>query len=202
MSAGRPISPLDLPEGWQDKVLSLYADGGSDAEVKGLIYRMRGSFSNNLWDRWLKDYVEFSETIKKGREIRGNKKRPAKLELHLKRLKQRRDNRKSEYIGANKVVCSLRSLLSIHLKNRGISFSKKTFELLGYSKNDYINNIESKLKDGMNWDNYGDWHIDHIVPISHFDLSDERQIRICWSLDNLDPKWAFDNLSKSNRRVG
>lgn len=67
MPAGRPISPLDLPEGWQDKVLSLYAEGGSDAEVKGLIYRMRGSFSNNLWDRWMEDEPEFWETIKMGR---------------------------------------------------------------------------------------------------------------------------------------
>lgn len=200
--AGRPKSNLDLPEGWQDNVLDLYRAGGSDAEVKGEIYRLRGSFSNDLWDRWLRDHVEFHETIKRGRSLRGNKRKPPTNDIHLNRLKKRRANRKNEYIGSNKIICSLRSLLSIHLKNRGIKFSKKTFELLGYSKKDYIENIESKMKDGMNWENYGDWHVDHIVPISHFDLSDERQVRICWSLNNLDPKWAFDNLSKSNRRVG
>lgn len=69
MSAGRPISPLDLPEGWHEAVLSLYEEGGSDAEVKGLIYQLRGSFSNDLWDRWLKDEPEFSETIKMGRML-------------------------------------------------------------------------------------------------------------------------------------
>lgn len=69
MSAGRPISPLDLPEGWHESVLSLYEEGGSDAEVKGLIYQLRGSFSNDLWDRWLKDEPEFSETIKMGRML-------------------------------------------------------------------------------------------------------------------------------------
>lgn len=69
MSAGRPISPLDLPEGWHEVVLSLYEEGGSDAEVKGLIYQLRGSFSNDLWDRWLKDEPEFSETIKMGRML-------------------------------------------------------------------------------------------------------------------------------------
>lgn len=63
----RPLSQLDLNEGWQDAVLGLYEEGGSDAEVKGLIYRMRGSFSNDLWDRWLNDEPEFSETIKMGR---------------------------------------------------------------------------------------------------------------------------------------
>ena len=63
----RPLSTLDLPGGWQEGILSLYEEGGSDAEVKGLIYRMRGSFSNDLWDRWLNDEPEFSETIKMGR---------------------------------------------------------------------------------------------------------------------------------------
>lgn len=65
---GRPIEDLSsLPEGWENEIKRLYEEGGSDVEVKALIHGWRGSFSNDLWDRWLKDYVIFSETIKNGR---------------------------------------------------------------------------------------------------------------------------------------
>lgn len=63
----RPKSTLDLPENWKVEVLLLYTEGASDVEVKSWICTMRGSFSNDLWDRWLKEEPEFSETIKKGR---------------------------------------------------------------------------------------------------------------------------------------
>lgn len=57
----------DLPQNWFDSVLDLYKIGASDVEIKGLIYEWRGSFSNDLWDRWIKEEQEFSETIKTGR---------------------------------------------------------------------------------------------------------------------------------------
>lgn len=79
-------------------------------------------------------------------------------------------------------------------------------KFVDYSVDDLIKHLESKFKPGMSWDNYGKygWHIDHIKPISHFDCesySDE-QFKECWSLENLEPKWAFDNLSKGARFVG
>jgi len=65
---GRPKEDLtSLPKDWYKKVLELYSEGASDVEIKALIYQWRGSFSNNLWDRWFLDYSEFWETIKTGR---------------------------------------------------------------------------------------------------------------------------------------
>ena len=65
---GRPKEGLDtLPENWQSAILALYREGASDVEVKAWIYEHRGSFSNDLWDRWLKEEHNFSETIKTGR---------------------------------------------------------------------------------------------------------------------------------------
>jgi len=69
-NAGRPKETLDsLPKGWHDDVLNLYKEGGSDVEVKAMIWEWRGSFSNDLWDRWCKDEPQFSETIKMGKVL-------------------------------------------------------------------------------------------------------------------------------------
>lgn len=70
MAGGRPNETLDsLPKEWYKKVLNLYLKGASDVEVKALIYEMRGTFSNDLWYRWINEEPEFSETIKKGRML-------------------------------------------------------------------------------------------------------------------------------------
>lgn len=66
---GRPKSNVDLPDGWQQAIKDLYTEGASDVEVKALIRQWRGSLSNDLWDRWLKEEPEFSETIKAGQEL-------------------------------------------------------------------------------------------------------------------------------------
>ena len=65
--SGRPKAVFDLQENWYDAILKLYKEGASDVEIKALIYEWRGSFSNDLWDRWIKEEEQFSETIKMGK---------------------------------------------------------------------------------------------------------------------------------------
>ena len=78
------------------------------------------------------------------------------------------------------------------------------FTMFGYTIEELKTHLESKFAEGMNWDNYGyyGWHLDHIKPKSWFDCSDEKQLLECWSLANLQPLWAFDNMSKGNRFIG
>lgn len=61
--------------------------------------------------------------------------------------------------------------------------------------------LESMFQPGMNWDNYGDWHIDHIQPLSSFDLTDRKQLRIACNFRNLQPLWCVDNLSKGSEAL-
>ena len=60
--------------------------------------------------------------------------------------------------------------------------------------------IESLWEEGMTWDNWSrtGWHIDHIIPLSSFDLSKIEEQRIAFHYTNLQPLWAKDNLSKGS----
>lgn len=80
--------------------------------------------------------------------------------------------------------------------------SRKIKDLLGYSFEELVNHLEKQFLDGMTWENYGKaWHIDHIIPKSWFKFNnaDDPEFRRCWSLSNLQPLWAKENLKKGNR---
>ena len=71
--------------------------------------------------------------------------------------------------------------------------------LVGYTYEQLKQHIESQFQEGMSWSNYGEWHIDHIIPVSvfNFDCPEHIDFKRCWALENLQPLWAKENLSKS-----
>jgi len=72
---------------------------------------------------------------------------------------------------------------------------------LGCSLEELKGHIESLFIEGMSWDNHGKygWHVDHILPLSSFDLTDREQLLIACNYKNLQPLWAYDNLSKGDK---
>lgn len=79
--------------------------------------------------------------------------------------------------------------------------SAHTMELVGCSIDEVKSHLESQFKEGMSWDNYGKWHIDHIRPCASFDLTKEAEQRACFHYSNLQPLWAVENLSKGDKYV-
>jgi len=96
-------------------------------------------------------------------------------------------------------VFAWRGMLSSVLRRFGRKKENKTYEILGYSALELKEHIEKQFKDGMSWDNWGEWHIDHIKPVSYFDKNEDP--KIVNSLSNLQPLWAFDNISKSGKII-
>jgi hypothetical protein len=94
---------------------------------------------------------------------------------------------------------NLRQRVQKALKAQGARKHGKTYDLLGMSAKELRTYIESKFVEGMNWENYGQWHIDHIRPISSFNLMEAEQQKIAFHYSNLQPLWAVDNLKKGKR---
>lgn len=95
--------------------------------------------------------------------------------------------------------------LNHHLQSRlhsSLKALKTNHTLMGYIGCSFVHllqHLEQQFSTGMSWDNYGEWHIDHIKPISKFDFNIKSQIFECWNYKNLQPLWASDNLKKSNK---
>lgn len=72
---------------------------------------------------------------------------------------------------------------------------------LGCSIEDFKNYIETKFVPGMDWENWSrdGWHLDHIRPLSSFDLTDRNQFLKAVHYTNFQPLWAKDNLSKGSK---
>jgi len=78
---------------------------------------------------------------------------------------------------------------------------KHSIEYLGCSIQHFREHIEKQFTDGMTWDNYGEWQIDHIIPLKYDNPTLEETIeRLHW--ENTQPLWATDNISKGNRYIG
>lgn len=79
------------------------------------------------------------------------------------------------------------------------SKSKKTIDLIGCTLDELKQHLENLFSEGMSWENYGKWHVDHKKPCSLFDFTLESDQKACFNYNNLQPLWAEDNLRKSNK---
>jgi hypothetical protein len=86
-------------------------------------------------------------------------------------------------------------------------FKKKecaiSLEYLGCSVEEFRLYIESKFKEGMTWDNWGakdgEWQLDHIKPLSAFDLTEPEQLAIVCHYSNIQPLWVKENAKKGSK---
>lgn len=88
---------------------------------------------------------------------------------------------------------------SIKEKKAGGKWSK----LCGYSLKELMDHLERQFTTGMSWENYGEWEIDHIIPIAsfNFDSPDHPDFKLCYALSNLRPLWEIENRKKWFKRI-
>jgi hypothetical protein len=120
---------------------------------------------------------------------------------------QRKKYRKKEYEKLKKDPYKLFIHYSRIRLNSLINRNNRMFSIksaIEFSREELMQHLESRFKEGMNWENYGrnGWHIDHIKPIVLFNLEDDLSLKEAWNLKNLQPLWGTDNCSKGSLYKG
>ena len=173
----------------------------------------------NKQEYYLSNHKETREHQNKYRELNRDKINAQKRE-HYKLNKERLIKNSSDYKKNNRkrynnlkinrkkndpsyklritVSERIRQALKYHLAG---TYKKKdsTIELLGCSIDELKIHLQNQFKEGMTWQNHGEWHIDHIIPCAAFDLSKKEDCLKCFDYKNLQPLWAHENLSKSDK---
>ncbi len=100
--------------------------------------------------------------------------------------------------------CKCRERIAHALRKTGARKSERTIKLIGCSAAQLAAHLESLFEPGMTWGNRGrnGWHIDHIIPLAKFDLTDPEQQAAAFHYTNLQPLWAKDNIRKGAKILG
>lgn len=147
--------------------------------------------------------IKHADKLNNYRKIWGQN-NPDKVAINAKKHREKyrnKINKKRRQKRKNNINFRLRTIISNRIRmalSRG-SKNSTSYDLTGCSWEHLKLYLESKFTVGMSWDNFGDWHIDHIKPCCSFDLTDIDQQKLCFHYTNLQPLWAIDNLKKSSK---
>ena len=99
-----------------------------------------------------------------------------------------------------KFKSNVRGLICSSFKrNKSNNWKKqsKTEKILGCKFDFFRSYIENKFIEGMTFENYGKWHLDHIKPLAL--AKTEEDIIILNHHTNFQPLWAIDNFKKGSK---
>lgn len=135
----------------------------------------------------------------KSLELKNKEKRQAQKEVYWAKNKTMLQPKRTEYMREKRasdeqfrIANNMRAILSRVVSGK----AKKTSKDFGATLEQIRCHIEGLFKDGMSWENYGEWEIDHIKPVSSFDQTDLSQLNGCWHYLNIQPLWKQENRRK------
>lgn len=189
-----------------------YVSGGRCVEcmrIKNSQYRDRNSelIKACRYDRYRKNASEICEYNAIWRRNNPEKCSEIKRRWMSKNISAVRGNdakyRRDRYATNNEFRCiqSLRARFLTALRAEKITKRGSFSKSLGYSMAELVKHIERQFMEGMSWDNHGEWHIDHITPISVLVRDGITDPAIVNCLSNLRPLWAKENISKGSKRT-
>ena len=136
------------------------------------------------------------DILEKKREYREKPENKERANAYIKKyIKENRD-KYYKYRRLNPHIIAWRRLLYRTLYYLKKEKDGNTFNELQYTPQHLKEHLESLFKEGMSWNNYGEWEIDHIKPLTKWDESSlPREVN---ALSNLQPLWKLENIQKYN----
>jgi len=131
----------------------------------------------------------------KDRVIEKNKKYRENNKDKLRILRRDWENKKFKTDGFFRLKKNIRDRVKDYMK--GKSIGKRTKDIVGLDYKEFKEYISNKFTEGMSWENYGKWHLDHIIPLCS--AKNEEEVLLLNHYTNLQPLWSEDNLKKGGR---
>lgn len=136
------------------------------------------------------------KAVKKWQQLNSQKKKESERKYRQNNREKRKAIRKTPNYRINdSISSSIR--YSIKQNKNGIKWEK----LVGYSLQNLKKHLQKLFTNEMSFENYGEWHIDHILPLSKFNFEkpEDEDFKKAWALKNLQPLWKKDNLQKGTK---
>lgn len=149
---------------------------------------------------WRDNNKDYNQKYQEKNKDRLKEKRSEWYQKNKENVKERVRKYNSEKYRTDflfKLTVSIRNLIRNSIKRGGFKKNCKTEEILDCSFESFKTYIEDQFKEDMNWENYGEWHLDHKIPVSWG--KSESEIYKLNHYTNFQPLWAKDNLIKGNR---
>ena len=140
------------------------------------------------YNKWVIDNRENRNISNKVYREKNSKKLNENNKIYRQNNQEKFKEYKKDYNLKNRHVCAWRSVLKYNLRRIGKKKEGTTLELLGYSALELKNHLDSLFTEGMSWNNYGEWHVDHIIGVIFFDIT--TPANVVNALSNLRPMWA------------
>jgi len=121
------------------------------------------------------------------------------VEAHPDKIREK--NKKQALNINRRIRSSLNKRISQLLKQNSLAKNNRTLQYVGCDFNFIKKWFEFQFQENMNWDNYGKWQIDHIIPCSSFNLENKDEQYLCFKWTNLSPCWKIDNMKKSDKII-
>lgn len=135
------------------------------------------------------------ETKERKRQLSAKYRKTLEYKAKAVKYEKERKAKDPNFLLARRSRVRLRSAL----KRSNIEKSQRTQEYIGCSYAFLKRHIESQFKNGMAWEKPASFHIDHIRPLSSFDLTDSEQLKAAFHWSNLQPLYPMDNIKKGNK---
>tara|TARA_R110002050_G_C8668814_1_gene491840 strand:+ start:73 stop:618 length:546 start_codon:yes stop_codon:yes gene_type:complete len=162
-----------------------------------------------FYNRWFKckpcwkQSKAYEKNYKKRNNYRKNwdKENQDKILEYRKKFKESNPNYMNEYMIKRreqdpifKISSNMRTRLGNVIRAKTYTRQNHLNSVLGIDWDGFKNHISSLFTKGMNWDNYGDWEIDHITPL--YTAKDGSEVELLFHYQNLQPLWKRDNRKK------
>lgn len=193
------VTKASIHRSWRKEGIRAQLPEGVDSWLQYATRKGAFSYTNRVWwgswgVEWMRGYKPKFFDWSCIADHEASKKKCRDYQSMMHRTSPKNSNFRLKKLARSRIYNAIKRIGKVERPR----IRHRTEAMIGCTIEQLCGHLESKFKRGMTWDNHGTgWHIDHIIPMAMFDLTDESQLMAASHYTNMQPMWAAENLAKS-----